>query len=311
MKRIIIGGLPRCGTTLLANLLNAQDGCTFVTAYLDAFEQLADTLRVRFDERLRTSQRKAALLKAREQMLVLRHPFLATPDDFQTLDGLHRLALADIAAPGDVVVGHKARLDPTRVERLLTTTDIHVVIMLRDPRDAAVSWWYRTGSAIEPYVEEWKRMVRYAWRSAHERVYILRFEDLVCAPENALRKLLDDVGLRFRVPPALTALRDAREGTGVWLPNTAHADVTRVLDPAATRRWRDAVTSPVVRYAGWACRAELQGLGYDPMKQAPPAELAAFAAAQLSHRIAERLRRLTHACASAVERWGPRIEPTD
>lgn len=251
--------MPRCGTTLAASLLSAQSQTTFVTAYLQSFEGLADSFGVNYGTPLDPSQRRTALLKVREEMLGLRHPLLLGSDGFRTLDELHQGTLEDVAASGDFLVGHKARLSPRRIDRLLESTDVRVLILLRDPRDAAVSWCYRTGWPAEAYLEDWNEMACYVRQRRHPRLFMARFEDLVADPVFALRAAS---GFEVRVPPSLTSLTDLRDGARSWTANTAHADVTRVLDPNAIERWRRTPSSPLVRYAGWVCAAEMRRLGY-------------------------------------------------
>jgi len=301
--RLVIGGVPRCGTTLAASLLSAQAHTTFVTTYLKSFEALAESFGVQYDDLLDPSQRRAALLKVREEMLRLRHPILLRIDDFRTLGELHRRALEDLATAGDSLVGHKALLNPLRIERLLRSTDARVLILLRDPRDAAVSFWYRTGSSAESYIENWKEMSRYVCERPHPRLFVARFEDLVMNPAVALRAVWRDAGIAFRRPTSLTSMTDMRDRAQPWSANTAHTDVTRVLDPNAIERWRRTRWSPLVRYAGWACAAEMRQLGYAPDPDPfSTAEHRRFGVVRSTHRLATLLTRGSRHLIGALRR---------
>ena len=305
---LIIGGVRRCGTSLAARLLAAQEGATFITTYLGSFQHLADSLGVDFDHPLDSAQRRAALLKVREELLRLRHPLIIGADEFRTLGDLYRCVLEDLTAVGDALVGHKDVLDPARIERLLRSSEMRVLILLRDPRDAAVSWWYRTGAPAESYIEDWKEMACYLGGRQHPHLFVARFEDLVTNPASALSAIVATAGIQFRLPPSLTSLTDMRDGAQPWSANTAYADVTRVVDVNAVGRWRSMRWSPLVRYAGWSCAAEMRELGY-PCDPAPfsTAERRRFAIARCTHRLATLLTRGSRRVTGAMRRRVGRI----
>jgi len=264
--RLVIAGMPRCGTTLLATFLNAQNGITFMTDYVRSFHEAMERLDVDWHESLSLAQRRVVLAIVRDQFLRFRHPVLSSVDDFRSIDDLHRLVLDELRAPGDSVVGHKVRLDPQEVEYLLDATPLYCVVLLRDPRDAALSWFHRAGKDVEFYLRDWKRMVRTCHRRQdHPRLFALRYESLVTRPQETLSSLAR--ALAFDLDTSIGSLSFQRAPTTPrtgWTDNSSYGDVKRPFDHAAVGRWRADADSEVVRYAAWLCRREVVLLGYDP-----------------------------------------------
>ncbi len=263
--RLVIAGLPRCGTTLLATLLHQQPGVRFVTDYVQAHAHAAERLRVRHDQALDLAQRRVALALARDNWLRLRHVVLVGTGAFRTLDELHRAILGELAADAGVgVVGHKAVLEPGAVADLLAQTDVHVIVMLRDPRDAVLSHWHHQGTSAERYLAQWRAMARFALAERSPRFAWVRYEDLVRTPSEALARVLGWWGASAVAASELVFTRGAVGQDVAWVDNSSFGDVKRVLDSAPVERWRARAGSKLVRYAQVACAAEIERLGYPP-----------------------------------------------
>lgn len=263
-RSLIIAGLPRSGTTLLSTFLASQARCTFVTDYLGAFSEALDHLHVDWSTALTTTQRRVALAIVRDQLLRFRHPVLVGVDAFSTVAELHALVLEELARPNDLAVGHKLLLSHDRISAILAQTRLTVVVLYRDPRDAAVSYFHRVGTGVEGYLEEWRHTVTLLERTRHPRLFGLRYEDLVRAPERTLRPLFD--ALRLTLDPSRAALTFNRGPAGQtkWQGNASFEAPQRPFDPSAVERWRTMPDSPIVRYAAWTCRRELARVGYEP-----------------------------------------------
>ena len=285
-RRLLIVGLPRSGTTLVATLLSAQAGIHFLTDYFSAFAEALERLQKRWDAPLSASERRIALALVRDQFLRVRHPVLVKQGDFATLDELHQRVLAELASERDAWVGHKLLLGPKLLRATLMQTDIRCLLMLRDPRDAALSYFHRTGGGVERYLRQWCETVR-LWRELrdHPRLLGLRFEELVSEPERTLGRLGDWLGQRIDSAPIELQFRRTRaHGNVAWKENSAFGDVTERFDRRSLGRWQVHAETPIVRYAGWVARAQLAELGY------------ASSTAQVTSR--ERLR---FACLDALE----------
>jgi class 3 adenylate cyclase len=265
-KRLLIVGLPRSGTTLIATLLGAQQNVQFLTDYFSAFSEALARTGGRWDTPLTLSERRIALALVRDQFLRVRHPVLVKQDEFDCLDELHRAVCDELAGDTDELVGHKLLLDVRQLEQTLESSRSHCLLMYRDPRDAALSFFHRTGSGVEGYVRVWREMVRrFAGREKHARLCVLRFEDFIGDPSAALAEVGAWLGLSLSLDvPELHFQRSRAHGATPWQENSAFADVRRRFDKQPLGRWKSELDSPVVRYTSWATARELPRFGYDP-----------------------------------------------
>lgn len=257
-KRIVIAGLPRCGTTLLASLLNQQPGCRFVTDYSNWFRDAQERLGIGWTDPLTLAQQRVCLALAREEWVRHRHPVLIR--SFSTVDELHRGICGELA--GDAVaVGHKSTLMPEQIVATSRDTTIFVIVMVRDPRAAALSFWHRTGQGVESYVQRWKQTVTACFSSERSNLLVVRFEDLIDRPKEVLGRITASWGAVPEIPAQLTfgsgSSRDIE-----WRDNSSYHDIGSRFDRRALERWRSESTSPIARYADVTCRTQMARLGY-------------------------------------------------
>jgi hypothetical protein len=269
LQRLVIVGLPRSGTTLVATLLAAQSHIHFLTDYFPAFTDALARLRKTWNAPLSQSERRIALAVVRDQFLRVRHPVLVKLDSFTTLDQLHELVLGELASGADQWVGHKLLMSPELLRSTLSQTQMRCLLLLRDPRDAALSYFHRTGGGVERYLRNWCETAQ-LWREleAHPRLLMLRFEDLVADPAATLHKLGAWLGMQLDTEvPELQFQRSRAHGSTAWRENSAFQDVSARFDRQPLGRWRMQARSPIVRYAGWVARRELPRLGYEAPSQ--------------------------------------------
>jgi len=299
--RVIIAGLPRSGTTLMATLLAAQQHIHFLTDYFPAFVEAQRRLGKPWRAALDAAERRIALALIRDQFLRVRHPVLVKLDAFSSLDELHQRVLEELAAPGDVWVGHKLLLSPPEIRALLDQTEVRCLILLRDPRDAAISFFHRTGGGVEPYARNWRDTARLCRQlTSHPRLLALRFEDLIAEPEATLKRLGDWLGVAINSDVGqLRFQRSRAHGTTEWRENSAFQDVAGRFDRQPLGRWKSQPDSNIVRYAGWLTRRELAGLGYEPAGSRSAPEQARFACLQAL----ERAEHWAHDSISEAGRW--------
>jgi sulfotransferase family protein len=265
-KRLLIVGLPRSGTTLMATLLGAQRGVHFMTDYFPAFSEALLRIGKRWNDELTANERRIALALVRDQFLRVRHPVLVKHDAFASIDQLHRAVLDELAREGDAIVGHKLLLDTRELEQALDTSGAHCLLMYRDPRDAALSFFLRTGSGVEGYVRTWREMLgRWGGAASHPRLFLLRFERFIQDPASVLGELATWLGVPLSLDvPELHFQRSRAHGATPWQDNSAFADVRRRFDAQPLGRWKRELDSPVVRYASWATARDVERLGYEP-----------------------------------------------
>lgn len=256
---VFVTGFARSGTTLLARLLDAQPN---VVCASDAYAAPLDTARDvgGFRVALSSAQRNRALARHRRSLEGRGFATRIGPDAFTTAGEFYRLALGELARPGDVIVGHKfpGHGPHTAVfERILTETEVRCVVVLRDARDVMLSQSHALpDTAIDP--DSWRSAARRlrALRG-HPRLVVVRYEDLVRDPPHALAPVAQLLGV-----PLTTDLRELARDGRPWRDNSSFHDVEMLFDPRPMERWREHTRDPIVRFAAWWCADELARWGY-------------------------------------------------
>lgn len=262
LTRVIIGGLPRCGTTLLGALLNSQPNSLYIADFLQSFQRLHARWGVRFDHPLDRQQRRTSYSLVSDEFAQRGFRLSFDAEAFRSLEELHVLTLSSLGGSSIRLAGHHSPLTPSFIDRLLNESAARVVLMLRDPRDATFSYARRFASEVTRYAEDWRDIAgRLSRWSSHPRFCALRYEDLVQNPAEALRPLERclDLELNPYVEPLL--YRRGRDAVA-WTDNSAFGDVKRRFDPSPIGRWQSQSDDPIVRYVSWRCAREIDALGY-------------------------------------------------
>jgi hypothetical protein len=174
-------------------------------------------------------------------------------------------------------------MGPELLRSTLSQTELFCLLLVRDPRDAALSYFHRTGGGVERYLRNWCATVRLCRELAgHPRLLMLRFEDVIGAPAETLQKLGAWLGIQINAEvPELQFQRSRAHGSTAWRENSAFQDVSARFDRQPLGRWRAQQRSPIVRYAGWVARRELAPLGYEtPSQRLSARERVSFACLQ-------------------------------
>ena len=143
------------------------------------------------------------------------------------------------------------------------------IASLRDPRavvssELAAEWGARS---VDQIARRWRRVVERHHELektlSSERYMMLRYEDLVTAPEASLRRVcgflgetFEDAMLRFYERPAAEIGFDPSES---WKLATL-----KPLDPGRLDAWREALSSQQIDLVECAAGRELSALGYEP-----------------------------------------------
>jgi hypothetical protein len=144
------------------------------------------------------------------------------------------------------------------VHDLLVSDDVFCVHIVRDVRDVLLSRAYRGEQQLDEWALQWRdSCARMRQLAGHPRVLSVRFEDLVAAPARESARLFAWLGVSVSEPasPALDAEGRPR------LQNSSFGELS-AFDQRAVARYREHRGSPLVRYAQWLCRAELEHWKY-------------------------------------------------
>ncbi len=128
------------------------------------------------------------------------------------------------------------------------------------------------------YLRHWRKTAAAGFRFAHDplfagRLRILRYEDLVRAPEPTARELCEFLETPF--DPAMTDIGRYRDpATGErWAGNSSVQPVLTGFQADRTDHWRNALDIVSVRMVEYVCGPEMRLAGYPAASAGPPASL--------------------------------------
>lgn len=275
---LMVTGQRRSGTTLLANLLDAQPQVTVLRDFLGVARLHRAAGSPPLGAALTLTQQEGVRQGFNRHNRALALP----PDRTAELDGLadlevgsawslvdfHRRVLAGAAASDDLVVGHKTTMaEQIVLPLLIAEPELRVVGIVRDPRDVLRSAARRfPDEAPFDILSRWRVGARalelaQTHEPTAERVLVVRYEDLVGDPDSTLSRLGDFLGLdHLAVPDHLTDHGSnwesnssfGSEGAGVVRTNTLH----RSADPR------------VDQLVEFVLREQMSWFGYD-LRSAP------------------------------------------
>jgi Sulfotransferase family len=229
MKKLFLLGCPRSGTTMLQQALNRHSRIaippeTKFFFFLGASrrQQLRHVERLNADLGIRLPP-PAAAVRSREEARTF----------YEALARLYvtQLAKPDVAYFGEKTPWHTGYLH--RIRRVFPGAKI--LLLYRDGRDVAVSLSHMPWASPDLYVNflvwlYYSRVVRAAKALAWPDVYLVRYEDLVAAPERELGGVLEFLGLPYE--PAVAEGYGNREG----IPEREYAWKARALQKITTER---------------------------------------------------------------------------
>ena len=209
---IFIVGMPRSGTTLLGVLLNShsQVGIAMETHYYPQFYRKGERRGCLADRRafekyvryfLESSDLDTLRLSSEERVYLFDRIMCAE-------ERSHRLVLGTVLSyyaerQGKTIYGEKTPVHMHYVDTIKTSfPDARVILVIRDPRDVVLSLrkvaWER-GNMLE-HLAQWQQSVHYIERYTRaygDRFTMVKYEDLITAPEATTRRLCSFLDLPF------------------------------------------------------------------------------------------------------------------
>lgn len=265
MKKILITGQLRTGTTLIANFLNSQEGCVIYRDFLGSIFEGLNILQIKsFNSVLDEKEKNIILanLKPEFWSCGLTQINDLTPANFHTLGELYNIALNSLQTEGCHVVGHKVTRQEKILTNLLRETDISVIYTLRDLRDVILSSknrfydfdLYQVGS-------RWKDSVNMAHELANsypDRFYMLCFENFVNETVKQCTRLSDFLGVDIR-----SDIKTFKDRDMDWRDNSAFHDLEIGVSSKASYRWKNYMSDEDVIFANYIFGETLKQFGYE------------------------------------------------
>lgn len=270
MQFVFIGGCPRSGTTLLGSMLGNLDGCVatpesqFKTRLIRAAAR-HKSLPAYMATRMRSNFRIGNWSIPRERLLQLQG------DDCESYFTALLQAFGERHGQTvDTWIDHTPNNLRYAEQMIAAFPGVRFVHIVRDGRANAASilpldwgpndiiraarWWRRKTSDGLIASRRWP-----------QRVYRVRYEELVREPAPTCQALCTWLGLTYRP--------DMHTGTRMEVPEytrNQHALVGRPPDPSSIDRWQSSLSTTEIRIFEWYARDLLEELGYALRGPNPP-----------------------------------------
>jgi hypothetical protein len=286
MSPVFVVGPPRSGTTLTARLLGGLP-----QLFMPGETHFLEDIYHRHGEAGDCSGHLPEIL-ARLRTLYGRYD---EPDDQRRIDrlresGAFERGLAACRTPREIFDafmrlqaasagkrrwGNQVPRDVFELETIFRMfPDARVIACIRDPRDFLISYRDKWTIASDGARARLRRLYHpvltsYLWKASAlailagksrfaDAVQILRYEDLVCAPDSSLRQLCSFIGEEFH--PRLLATQFSNSSTGERLTG---------ISRHCAGRWRVDLPVEDAYFAQRICGSVMERFGYAPVKLVP------------------------------------------
>jgi len=281
-RPILVVGCPRSGTTLLQLMLHAHPAIAippenrFLLELYDQREEFGDLRDVR-------NRRKVARFIVRRRRSKLRDYGLDPDRTFrrivrhgETIGSAAAVVFRDYARRfgkrrwGDKRPSYIQRLDVV----LRMFPDAQIIHVIRDGRDCVSSLkrmpWWEGGTVVAIWT--WRAAIikgrRAAGRLGDDAYIEVRYEDLVTAPEEQLRRLCAFLGEDFD-----EAMLEPHRVSDVAVPERKvwHVRTSESVDDSATQRWRRDLEPEELDLFEFVAAGQLRRHGYELSRGRRPA----------------------------------------
>ncbi len=261
MKKLLITGYTRSGTTLLANFLNAQEGILIYRDFLRTIFTASSQMGISsFLNPLSQTQRNILLSQLKAESWAIRSDMMSNiGKDFSNLKQLYDRALNVMQENKRYsVVGSKVTILGKRLTDIIRDTDVDIIYIYRDPRDILLSAKNRFANYdIVQSMLEFKADIESALEIKNKRLLVVKFEDLIIHPDKVIEQLSRFLGVAVKREVSLAKDREMD-----WTNNSSFHDIDQMFDKRACFRWMNDKNSSEVKYPEILMSDVIARLGY-------------------------------------------------
>ncbi len=263
VKRLLVTGVNRSGTTMLANFLNAQPEVVVIRDFFKSLFWTSRQLHIeRIDQELGKRARNVLLAELKAEASGMgQSGFDRLKPDFSSLQELYYRGLDVLSAqnPSAAVIGTKVTRCGMWMAELLAKTDLRIIHMTRDMRDVLLSAKNRFADySLHHYLALYARDAAAARALEHPRLIKIRFEDLILEKDRIVPLIS-----RFLGSTITTDLSSFSDRGLSWNDNSAFHDVSQMFDPKSVYRWKEQPGAPEVLVTEVVYGKELREQGYE------------------------------------------------
>lgn len=259
-------GCPRSGTTLTAQLLGNHPR---MAVFIESMYYVLFRSDLHRYGDLRRASNLRRLIENFRQMVYLNGLYEVEPpttDEIQaalprptfeavlsTFLQLYALRLGKVRC-GEKTAKHYEFLGEIR----RTLPDSPIVFVMRDPRDTVLSIRKMFDGRLDSAIAMWRQGYR-SYEQAATTAHLLRYEELVGAPQQTLDRLCAFLGDRYE-PQMLEFFQNVPERLRTA---SHHWKLASPIDPASVGGFR-AMSAAEIAQIETACREEMRAMGYVP-----------------------------------------------
>lgn len=238
MKRLIITGEMRSGTTFLSHFLNSQNNINVYAdfmrsilgydEYLNKSFQFNEPLNTQIKNRIISSFKAEARLKGLDYSRQFQ-------DKNYTINDILDIAFEKLfTETGSELVGVKRTGYITSICQLLDN-NYKIIYLVRDPRDVCFSAKNRFGGFNKyKFLNSWMKSTSGALAINHENFYLLKFEDLIKDKNQSLKELEKFIGIELS-----SKIDKLNDTTGLdFQDNSSFNDINTLFDEKAVQRYK-------------------------------------------------------------------------
>ena len=144
-----------------------------------------------------------------------------------------------------------------------------VIHIIRDPRAVCAS----KNVTNEKYpwlflIRQWRKLATFSWLHAantlyKDRVFILKFEELVANPLDVTKKICSFLDINFH--SNLVDPTTFTDGNGFkWKQNSSHFEGKQIFNQDSMYKWRKTLKPETIKLIEYLCLPEMLMLGYKP-----------------------------------------------
>ena len=239
MKKVLITGSMRSGTTFSGNLVNANDDCILLRDALLPIFRISKKLGITtFKEPISARAKNILLVNIKAEMSGFGIEKLHTisGEQFTNLEELFELLLNNLAEDTTKVIGVKVTEAEDWLETIIRDTNIFVIYLVRDLRDVLLSSNNRFPDYNRTtFAKKWFKGVSQAIAVKDDpKMFFLKFEDLIQNPVKEVKKLSNFLGVEL--DPTIKRLKDISNQN--WIDNSSFHDLKETFDKKAIFRWK-------------------------------------------------------------------------
>ncbi len=266
MKKFLVTGEMRSGTTFMANFLNSQENIVCYADFVRTPFLIAKKLNINDYKRKLIEQEKNILYSNfKAQCDGMNIPIYKnfSQENFFSIDDFLNLAfraIADFSGKSAELVGIKMTKYPENIIKLLEL-NYKIIYLLRDPRDVILSSKNRfVDYNVVDVIYRWKKALGFIQEfKNHPNFVLIPYEKFIEREIEVINLLEEKLGTKLDFNIQSLKMRNEIE----YNDNSSFSDVKKLFDSSAVNRWKNNKDDKDVILANSILNSELKELNFD------------------------------------------------